>query len=46
MSLINIGIAGCLGRMGGELVKEVVKNRHLNFSGGFENPKHKDINPK
>ena len=44
MTLIKIGIAGCLGRMGQELVREVVTNKHLNFSGGFEHPNHKNIN--
>ena len=36
MTLINIGIAGCLGRMGQELVKEIANNKLLNFVGGFE----------
>ena len=44
MRPINIGIAGCLGRMGQELVKAIVKNNHINFSGGFEKTDHKDIN--
>lgn len=46
MKQINIGIAGCLGRMGQELIKEIIKDDRLNFSGGFENPKHKNINNK
>ena len=40
MKLINIGVAGCLGRMGQELVKEIINNQKVNFSGGFENPNH------
>ena len=46
MTLINIGIAGCLGRMGQELVKEIVNNNLLNFTGGFEHPQHKNLNNK
>lgn len=46
MKLINIGIAGCLGRMGQELVKEIINNNNLNFSGGFEKPQHENINKK
>ena len=46
MTLINIGIAGCLGRMGQELIKEVINNSLTNFSGGFEDPQHKNINKK
>ena len=46
MSLVNIGIAGCLGRMGKELVKEIVNNKQLGFAGGFEHSQHKNINKK
>ena len=46
MTLINIGIAGCLGRMGQELVKEIDNNKRINFAGGFEHPQHEDINKK
>ena len=46
MKLINIGVAGCLGRMGQELVKEITNNQNINFSGGFEDPKHEKINTK
>ena len=31
MTLINIGIAGCLGRMGRELVKETINNNQNDF---------------
>jgi 4-hydroxy-tetrahydrodipicolinate reductase len=41
---IRIGVAGCLGRMGGELVKKIIQDTKSNFSGGFEHLKHKDIN--
>ena len=46
MTLINIGIAGCLGRMGQELIKEVINNNQLNFVGGFEHSQHKNIYKK
>ena len=38
MSKINVGIAGCMGRMGSNLVKAVYLDKDLNFVGGFENP--------
>jgi 4-hydroxy-tetrahydrodipicolinate reductase len=44
MTIINIGIAGCLGRMGKELVKEVINDNRLSFSGGFEHPQHNNVN--
>ena len=40
---INIGIAGCLGKMGKELIKEIISDTRLNFIGGFEHPDHKNI---
>ena len=44
MTLINIGISGCLGRMGSELVKSLTKDGRVNFAGGFEHLEHKDLN--
>ena len=44
MAKIKIAVAGCLGRMGQELSKQIIKNNKLDFVGGFENKKHKDIN--
>ena len=44
MAKIKIAVAGCLGRMGQELSKQIIKNNKLEFVGGFENKKHKDIN--
>ena len=46
MTLVNIGIAGCLGRMGQELVKEIANNKLISFAGGFEHPQHEGINKK
>ena len=36
MGLIKIGISGCLGRMGLDLVKEVTKDNRIKFVGGFD----------
>ena len=43
MSNIKIGIAGCMGRMGKEILREVYLNPKTLFAGGFENPNHKFI---
>ena len=44
MAKIKIAVAGCLGRMGQELSKQIISNNKLEFVGGFEHKKHKDIN--
>ena len=44
MAKINIAVAGCLGRMGQELSKQIINKNKLEFVGGFEHKKHKDIN--
>ena len=44
MAKIKIVVAGCLGRMGQEISKQVLKNKNLEFVGGFEHKKHKSIN--
>ena len=44
MEIINIGVAGCLGKMGRELVKKVIENPKVNLTGGFEHKGHKLIN--
>ena len=44
MSKIKISVAGCLGRMGQELAKQIINNKMLEFVGGFEHKKHKNIN--
>ena len=46
MKVIYIGIAGCLGRLGQELVRETIRDNRVNFSGGFEDSKHKNLNNK
>ena len=44
MAKIKVAVAGCLGRMGQEISKEVLKTKNLEFVGGFEHKKHKSIN--
>ena len=44
MAKIKIAVAGCLGRMGQEISNQVLKNKNLEFIGGFEQIKHKNIN--
>ena len=44
MAKIKIAVAGCLGRMGQEISKQILQNKNLEFAGGFEHKKHKDIN--
>ena len=44
MKLIKIGIAGCLGRMGKEIVKKSLIDPRIIFVGGFEHKKHELIN--
>ena len=44
MAKIKIAVAGCLGRMGQELTKQIISNNKLEFVGGFEHKKHKYIN--
>ena len=44
MAKIKIAVAGCLGRMGQEISKQILQNKNLEFVGGFEYKKHKDIN--
>ena len=44
MAKIKIAVAGCLGRMGQEISKQILHNKKLEFVGGFEHKKHKGIN--
>ena len=43
MTKIKIVVAGCLGRIGQEISKQILKNKNLEFVGGFEHKKHKDL---
>ena len=38
---MKIGILGCAGRMGQMLVREVIKTKGWELSGGTEEPKNK-----
>ncbi len=44
MTKIKIAVAGCLGRMGQEISKQIIQNKNLEFVGGFEHKKNKNIN--
>jgi len=46
MSKIKIAVAGCLGRMGQEIVKQILQDKRFVFIGGFEHKKHPKINKK
>ena len=43
MNTYKIGIAGCLGRMGKELVSSVFQNKQTIFAGGFEKKNHPQV---
>lgn len=43
MKKTKIGVAGCLGRMGTELVKSIFADPDIEFIGGFEDPKNKNL---
>ena len=40
MAKVRIGIAGCLGRMGQELIREILSNKNFILAGGFEYKSH------
>ena len=40
MAKIKVGIAGCLGRMGQELIKQILNDKNFIFVGGFEHKSH------
>ena len=46
MAKIKVGIAGCLGRMGQELIKQILNNKNFIFVGGFEHKSHPKIGKK
>ena len=43
MKLIKVGISGCLGRMGQELVSQSKNDKRINFIGGFDLKDKKNI---
>ena len=46
MAKIKVGIAGCLGRMGQELTKQILQDKNFLFVGGFEHKSHQKIGKK
>ena len=46
MSKIKIAVAGCLGKMGQEIIKKILQDKRFIFIGGFEHKKHPQINKK
>ena len=46
MSKIKVAVAGCAGRMGQELIKQILNNKKLFFVGGFEHKSHPMIGKK
>ena len=46
MPKIKVAVAGCLGRMGQEVIKKILINKKLSFVGGFEYKLHPMINKK
>ena len=43
MNRLKIGLAGCLGRMGKELIKAIHNDSDTEFVGGFEHPDNADV---
>ena len=43
MAKIKVGIAGCLGRMGQELIKKILDDKKFIFVGGYEQKDHPKI---
>ena len=46
MAKIKVGIAGCLGRMSQELIKQILDDKNFIFVGGFEHKTHPKIGKK
>ena len=46
MSKLKVAVAGCLGRMGQEIINKIIINKKLSFIGGFEHKSHPMINKK
>ena len=46
MAKVNVGIAGCLGRMGQELIRQILSENKFLFVGGFEHKSHPKIGKK
>ncbi|MBI04344.1 MAG: 4-hydroxy-tetrahydrodipicolinate reductase [Pelagibacteraceae bacterium] len=46
MAKVKIGIAGCLGRMGQDLIRQILSEKKFKFVGGFEHRSHPSIGKK
>ena len=46
MAKVKVGIAGCLGRMGQELIRQILLEKKFTFVGGFEHKSHPKIGKK
>ena len=46
MSIIKVGVAGCLGKMGQEIINQILNNKKFYFVGGFEHKSHPKMNKK
>ncbi len=46
MTKIKVAVAGCLGRMGQEITRAIIKDKRLIFVGGYEHKSHDGINKK
>ena len=46
MPKIKVAVAGCLGRMGQEIINQILSNKKLLFVGGFEHKSHPMINKR
>ena len=46
MTKIKVAVAGCLGRMGQEITRKIIKDKRLIFVGGYEHKSHLSINKK
>jgi len=43
MAKVKIGIAGCLGRMSQELIRQILSEKKFTFVGGFEHKSHPKV---
>ena len=43
MAKVKIGISGCLGRMGQELIRQILSEKKFTFIGGFEHKSHPKV---
>ena len=46
MAKIKVGISGCMGKMGQELIKQILDDKNFLFIGGFEHKSHPKIGHK